>query len=133
VYLKQEAWILYLRVISVDGKSDIFPFWGRVIELKPQDVVWSDDVRKFICLVSFHKDLDMLVVDDVVFGNPEPEYLEVIEKRIISVTKKIFKDSDFNKIGKKSTKGFVKNSIIYTTNIPDCIKSYFKLRGEAEE
>jgi hypothetical protein len=125
MHLKQEAWVLYLRVITVDEKSDIYPFWGRVSELQPQDVLWSEDIRKFVCLVDMHKELDLLVIDDIIIGEPDEEYLQVIEKRIIEVTDKKLAESDFNHPGKKATKGFVKNSIIYVTNLPDCIKGRF--------
>jgi hypothetical protein len=125
VHLKQEAWVLYLRVVTVGDKSDIYPFWGRVSELQPHDVVWSEDIRKYICLAEFHKELDLLIVDDIIVGEPDDEYLQLMEKRIIAVTDKMLEESDFYSVGKKARKGFIKNSIIYVTNLPDCIKGRF--------
>lgn len=127
MHLKQEAWILYLRAVTIEDESDIYPFWGRVSELQLRDVLWSEDVRNFICLTAFHKELDKIVVDEIISGHPDDEYLKIIEQRIVAATDKIFAESDFDAVGKRTTKGFRKNGIIYLTNIPDCIKDRFSI------
>ncbi len=127
MHLKMEAWVLYLRAVTINGEADIYPFWGRVSELKPMDVLWSDDVRNFICLVSFHNELDRVIVDEIIPGHPDDEYMKLVEEKIISVTDKMFNESDFTSVGKRNPKGFRKNGIIYLTNIPDCIKDRFHI------
>jgi len=123
--IKQEAWILFLRIVQIEEIFELLPFWGRVAELQKKDIIWAEDIKRFICIEEFHKELDMLVIDNVLVGNPDEETLHLMEQLIVEVTNKMFDESDFEAVGKKATKGFRKNSVLYPLSIPDCIKGRF--------